>query len=101
MQTRVNELDGQRLGLGAGYETDAQVKARRPDLYGPDGKPRQADAFGNAVDQGLVRDVAIIDARNAERAAARNDPTRVLLARPSLPMRVHGAHVWAKVLKAW
>ena len=81
MQARAGELAGQRLGLGSGYETDAQVQARRPDLYGPDGKPRQADAFGNAVDQGLNRDAAIIDARNAERAAARNDPTRVLLAR--------------------
>ncbi|HNI24429.1 MAG TPA: hypothetical protein PLK47_16660, partial [Plasticicumulans sp.] len=68
---RVSELAGQKLG-GGQYESDAQVAARRPDLYGPNGKPLLAGPFGHAVDQQLVDAAASIDARNAERAQAAN-----------------------------
>lgn len=68
---RVSELAGQKLG-GGQFESDAQVAARRPDLYGADGRPLLADAFGHAVDQGLARRAAEIDARNALAAAVPN-----------------------------
>jgi len=68
---RVAELAGQKLG-GGQFESDAQVAARRPDLYGADGRPLLADAFGHAVDQGLARRAAEIDARNALAAAVPN-----------------------------
>lgn len=55
---RLEQMAGTRFAGGAAeYETDAQVAARRPDLYGPDGKPRQVDAFGNAVDPNLSAQV--------------------------------------------
>lgn len=71
LAVRATELAGQRLG-GGQFETDAQVAARRPDLYGADGRPLLAGAFGHAVDQGLERRAAEIDARNALAAAVPN-----------------------------
>lgn len=71
LAVRATELAGQRLG-GGQFESDAQVAARRPDLYGADGRPLLADAFGHAVDQGLARRAAEIDARNALAAAVPN-----------------------------
>lgn len=55
---RLEQMAGTQFAAGAPeYETDAQVAARRPDLYGPDGKPRQADAYGNAIDSTLAPQV--------------------------------------------
>lgn len=70
LRARVGELAGQRLG-GGQYETDAQVAALRPDLYGTDGRPLLVGAFGHAVDQGLARRAAEIDARNAQAQSMR------------------------------
>ena len=70
LRARVGELAGQRLG-GGQFETNAQVAALRPDLYGTDGRPLLVGAFGHAVDQGLARRAAEIDARNAQAQSMR------------------------------
>lgn len=71
LAVRATELAGQRLG-GGQFETDAQVAARRPDLYGADGRPLLVGAFGNAVDQGLDRQ--LVEARALTQALRDSNP---------------------------
>lgn len=72
LAVRASELAGQPLG-GGQYVSDAQVAARRPDLYGADGKPLLADRFGNARDPGL--DAQLAEAQAYTQALQGNRPS--------------------------